>query len=160
MALSIIRRKNVSVQKGVTKTLSQKISEHLLDRIDLHIKVASVNYEELSKYEVTSESSDDIRERVRNVRKTQEKRFDDLKEINCNAQMPGKMVREVCRLDTTGAMILKKTMEKLQISTCAYDRILKVVRKVSDMDVSVEKHKEHVAQTIQYRQLNREGRLG
>jgi magnesium chelatase family protein len=146
--------------EGIRKRYLNKISGPLLDRIDLHVEVTPVSYEELSKYEITSESSADIRERVLTARKIQQKRFEKLNKIHCNAQMPGKMVREVCRLDNTGTAILKKAMEKLQLSARAYDRILKVARTAADMDGSDRIRTEHVAQAIQYRQLDREGWLG
>jgi magnesium chelatase family protein len=146
--------------EGVRKRYLNKISGPLLDRIDLHVEVTPVSYEELSKYEITSESSADIRDRVLTARKIQQKRFEKLNKIHCNAQMPGKMVREVCRLDNTGTAILKKAMEKLQLSARAYDRILKVARTAADMDGSDRIFTEHVAQAIQYRQLDREGWLG
>jgi magnesium chelatase family protein len=131
-----------------------------LDRIDLHVEVTPVSYDELSKFENTSESSADIRQRVLTARKIQEKRFEAFKELHCNAQMPGKLVREVCRLDTASMNLLKKAMEKLQLSARAYDRILKVARTAADMDGSEKILTEHVAQAIQYRQLDREGWLG
>ena len=146
--------------EGVRKRYLNKISGPLLDRIDLHVEVTPVSYEELSKYEITSESSADIRARVLTARKLQEQRFEKFKELHCNAQMPGKMVREVCRLDQTGMVLLKKAMEKLQLSARAYDRILKVARTAADMDGSEKILTEHVAQAIQYRQLDREGWLG
>jgi magnesium chelatase family protein len=146
--------------EGVRKRYLNKISGPLLDRIDLHVEVTPVSYEELSKYEITSESSADIRARVLTARKIQEKRFEKYKELHCNALMPGKMVREVCRLDEAGTAILKKAMEKLQLSARAYDRILKVARTAADMDGSERILTEHVAQAIQYRQLDREGWLG
>ena len=74
--------------------------------------------------------------------------------------MPGKMVREVCRLDTTGTAILKKAMDKLQLSARAYDRILKVARTTADMDEAERIKTKHVAKAIQYWQLDREGWLG
>ena len=146
--------------EGIRKRYLNKISGPLLDRIDLHVEVTPVSYEELSKYEITSESSGDIRTRVLNARKIQQVRFEKHNYLHCNAQMPGKMVREVCRLDTTGTAILKKAMEKLQLSARAYDRILKVARTAADMDGSENIRTEHVAQAIQYRQLDREGWLG
>jgi len=74
--------------------------------------------------------------------------------------MPGKMVREVCQLNDAGMTLLKKAMEKLQLSARAYDRILKVARTAADMDGVESIQTEHVAQAIQYRQLDREGWLG
>ena len=146
--------------EGVRKRYLNKISGPLLDRIDLHVEVTPVSYEELSKYEITSESSADIRTRVLTARQIQEKRFEKYKELHCNAQMPGKMVRDVCRLDSAGMMLLKKAMEKLQLSARAYDRILKVAQTAADMEGSERILTEHMAQAIQYRQLDREGWFG
>jgi len=146
--------------EGIRKRYLNKISGPLLDRIDLHVEVTPVSYEELSKYEITSESSADIRERVLMARKIQEKRFEKYKELHCNALMPGKMVREVCQLDNAGTTLLETAMEKLQLSARAYDRILKVARTAADMDGSESIMIEHLAQAIQYRHLDREGLLG
>jgi magnesium chelatase family protein len=146
--------------EGVRKRYLNKISGPLLDRIDLHVEVTPVSYEELSKYEIQSESSEAIRDRVLKAREIQQQRFVSLNKIHCNAQMPSRMVRETCRLDSTGTQILKKAMEKLQLSARAFDRILKVSRTAADMDGSRDIRTEHVAQAIQYRQLDREGWLG
>ena len=146
--------------EGIRKRYLNKISGPFLDRIDLHVEVTPVSYEELSKYEITSEHSADIRKRVLGAREIQGVRFRKLKGLYCNAQMPGKMVREVCQLDPAGTQLLKAAMEKLQLSARAFDRILKVARTAADMDGSENIRTEHVAQAIQYRQLDREGWLG
>ena len=74
--------------------------------------------------------------------------------------MPGRMVREVCQLNTAGVNLLKKAMEKLQLSARAYDRILKVARTAADLAGSPDIKIEHLAEAIQYRSLDREGWAG
>lgn len=136
-----------------------KISGPLLDRIDLHIEVHKVSYEELSG-RAKGESSAEIRKRVVAAREIQSKRFLGMKGVYCNAQMSTRMVRKVCKLDDTGSGILKKAITSLGLSARAYDRILKVSRTIADLDKSEEIKSNHIAEAIQYRSLDREGWLG
>lgn len=145
---------------GVVKKYLTKISGPLLDRIDLHVEVTPVSYDELASAEFKSETSTSVRERVAKAREIQHKRFADHKDIYCNAQMPSRMVREVCELTTAGSTLLKKAMEKLQLSARAYDRILKVARTGADLAGSEDIKIEHLAEAIQYRSLDREGWAG
>jgi len=131
-----------------------------LDRIDLHVEVTPVSYEELSSTKRGSETSEDITKRVITARNVQEKRFDERKNVFCNAQMPSNMVRQVCDLDEEGRDLLKKAMERLQLSARAYDRILKVARTAADLDGSEKIEIAHLAEAIQYRSLDREGWAG
>ena len=82
----------------VVKRYLNKISGPLLDRIDLHVEVTPVSYEELAKYEKPQEQSIDIAQRVIEARKIQVERFKEQPNIYCNAQMPSRMVREVCQV--------------------------------------------------------------
>ena len=100
--------KECSCGPGVVKRYLNKISGPLLDRIDLHVEVTPVSYDELSNYNVQEESSKDIAERVVKARTIQIERFKDFKNINCNAQMPSRMVREVCQLSAPGLSLLKR----------------------------------------------------
>lgn len=145
---------------GVVKKYLSKISGPLLDRIDLHVEVTPVSYEELSATEHKSECSATIRERVKIARNIQELRFADYKNINANAQMPSRMVRDVCILDKGSQTLLKTAMTKLQLSARAYDRILKVARTGADLAGSADIKMEHLAEAIQYRSLDREGWAG
>ena len=145
---------------GVVKRYLNKISGPLLDRIDLHVEVTPVSYDELAKYEVKEESSLSISERVERAREFQKSRFDDHPNINSNAQMPSQMVRDVCKIDTAGTNLLKKAMERLQLSARAYDRILKVARTAADLNGKENILMEHLAEAIQYRSLDREGWAG
>ena len=145
---------------GAVKRYLNKISGPLLDRIDLHVEVTPVSYEELSRYDVQEESSKTIAERVTKSREIQTERFKDHKNINCNAQMPSRMVREICKIDVAGRTLLKKAMERLQLSARAYDRILKVARTGADLAGSKDIRMEDLAQAINYRSLDREGWAG
>jgi len=152
--------KDCACGPGVVKRYLNKISGPLLDRIDLHVEVTPVSYEELASQEYKSESSEDITARVISAREIQQKRFEDYKDIYCNAQMPSRMVRDVCELNTAGVTLLKTAMNRLQLSARAYDRILKVARTAADLAGADTIKIEHLAEAIQYRSLDREGWSG
>ena len=145
---------------GVVKRYVSKISGPLLDRIDLHVEVTPVSYEELTNSKRQELNSRDIRARVLNARQVQAERFKDMPDVYCNAQMPGRMVHEVCKLDAAGLTLLKTAMERLQLSARAYDRILKVARTAADLAGSTEIRIEDLAEAIHYRSLDREGWAG
>lgn len=145
---------------GVVKRYLSKISGPLLDRIDLHVEVVPVSYDELADLRPQKETSKDIAERVILARKIQEERFKPYKDIYCNAQMPSNLVRQVCTLTTAGTTLLKTAMQKLQLSARAYDRILKVARTAADLAGSPEIKIEHLAEAVHYRSLDREGWAG
>ena len=132
-----------------------RISGPLLDRIDIHIEVPAVKYNDLSG-EAKGESSVKIRERVIRARKIQLKRFSNLKNIYNNGDMSSKEVRQFCNIDSTGADLLKMAMTKLGLSARAYDRILKVSRTIADLDESENILPQHISEAIQYRSLDRE----
>ncbi|MFN7833539.1 MAG: YifB family Mg chelatase-like AAA ATPase, partial [Bacteroidota bacterium] len=148
---------------GVVKRYVSKISGPLLDRIDLHVEVTPVKIEELTSMSAPERpklGSEEIRARVLQARAVQAERFKDLKDVYCNAQMPGRMVREVCKLTTEGLTLLKTAMERLQLSARAYDRILKVARTAADLGGSADIRIEDLSEAIHYRSLDREGWAG
>lgn len=136
-----------------------KISGPLLDRIDLHIEVSPVPFENLSDKR-PAESSAAIRERVRMARERQHKRYESVIDVHYNAQMSTRLIREFCALDESSLYLLKSAMERLNLSARAYDRILKVARTIADLDGSDQIAPMHIAEAIQYRSLDREGWLG
>lgn len=144
---------------GVVQKYLSKVSGPLLDRIDLHVEVTPVNFNELASDRKAEESSI-IRERVIKAREIQSERFADRTEVYCNAQMSPKTVRDICKITDAGLTLLKKAMEKLGLSARAYDRILKVARTIADLDGSEEIKIEHLAEAIHYRSLDREGWAG
>ena len=134
-----------------------RISAPLLDRIDLHIEVPAVKYQELTDTQ-DAESSAAIRQRVENARAIQRDRFcagGGNPKIFCNAQMPNKMVREFCILDKEAGELVRLAIAELALSARAYDKILKVSRTISDLAQSPIIRSEHVAEAIQYRSLDR-----
>jgi magnesium chelatase family protein len=138
----------------VQKYLS-KVSGPLLDRIDIHIEVTPVNFDQLADTR-KAERSEKIRERVIKARAIQSARFEGNPSIYSNAQMSSTQVRELCQISNVGQTLLKTAMNKLQLSARAYDRILKVARTISDLAGSEEIKTEHLAEAIQYRSLDRE----
>ena len=132
-----------------------KISGPLLDRIDLHVEVAAVKYNDLTSKK-TGEYSKDIRERVINARKLQEDRF--LKDDNVfkNADMTSNNIKLFCELDSAGQELLKIAMSKLGLSARAYDKILKVSRTIADLSFEENIKTDHLAEAIQYRSLDRQ----
>ncbi len=144
---------------GVVQRYLSKISGPLLDRIDLHVEVVPVSFDEMTANRKV-ETSDQIRERVVHARDIQSNRFKDNKNIYCNAMMPSNMVKKVCSIDDTGRTLLKTAMERLGLSARAYDRILKVSRTIADLASSENIKPEHLAEAIQYRSLDREGWAG
>ena len=136
-----------------------KVSGPLLDRIDLHVEVTPVAFNELSSQK-KSEDSSSVRERVLKAREIQEKRYEQLDGVYCNAQMSSKTLKEICVINSVGQTLLKTAMERLNLSARAYDRILKVSRTIADLADSDEIKPEHLAEAIQYRSLDREGWAG
>jgi magnesium chelatase family protein len=144
---------------GVVQKYLNKISGPLLDRIDLHVEVTPVSFNELSKQK-TSEKSESVRARVVKAREIQSERFKENSGVYCNAQISAKQLPVYCRIPEQGNQLLKNAMEKLGLSARAYDRILKVSRTIADLDNSEEIRTEHLAEAIQYRSLDREGWAG
>ena len=144
---------------GAVGKYLNKISGPLLDRIDLHVEVTPVPFSELSSKQ-TYEKSEVIRERVMKAREIQSERYKDSAGTYSNAQMSSNQLREICVLDGPSANLLKKAMEKLNLSARAYDRILKVSRTIADLAGEPNIRPEHVAEAIQYRSLDREGWSG
>lgn len=144
---------------AVVQRYLSRISGPLLDRIDLHVEVTPVAFDELSAARST-EKSKDIRERVIRARKVQAQRFIDYPDIHNNAQMSTPIVRQVCAIDSSGKQLLQTAMERLGLSARAYDRILKVARTIADMDGSEHIESQHLAEAIHFRGLDREDWAG
>lgn len=144
---------------GVVQRYLSKVSGPLLDRIDLHVEVVPVSFDEMTGQR-KSETSTQIRERVVKARQIQSDRFKDQQNIYCNAMMSSNMVKDICQINDAGRALLKTAMERLGLSARAYDRILKVSRTIADLAASPEIKIEHLAEAIQYRSLDRDGWAG
>ena len=128
----------------------------MLDRIDLHVEVTPVAFNELTS-DLQFEKSKTIRERVIKAREIQVIRYVGNEGVYANAQMSSRQLKEICQLNSAGTHLLKTAMEKLNLSARAYDRILKVSRTIADLSSSGDIRPEHLAEAIQYRSLDREG---
>ena len=144
---------------GAVQRYLNKISGPLLDRIDLHVEVTPVSFDQIASTRRT-EGSQQIRERVIKAREIQTARFDGQSGVYCNAMMPSQMVKELCQIGDAGKALLKTAMERLGLSARAYDRILKVSRTIADLSASDDIKIEHLAEAIQYRSLDRESWAG
>ena len=130
-----------------------RISGPLLDRVDLHVEVPPVEFEQLtSKHD--SECSADIRARVNAARAIQIKRFEGTG-ITCNARIPGGQLQQWCALTDAAQALLKNAFDRMGLSARAYDRLVKVARTIADLDRAECIDTQHVAEAIQYRSLDR-----
>ncbi|HEY6974787.1 MAG TPA: YifB family Mg chelatase-like AAA ATPase [Chitinophagaceae bacterium] len=152
--------KECTCPPGAVQKYLNKISGPLLDRIDLHVEVTPVLFCELSNTNSKGELSSSIRERVIKAREIQTERYKNSPGMYSNAQMSSKQLREICAINTVGEALLKRAMERLNLSARAYDRILKVSRTIADLGKSSDIKAEHLAEAIQYRSLDREGWAG
>ncbi len=140
---------------GVVQRYLSRISGPLLDRIDLHVEVTPISFEEMTGSNL-HECSEQIRARVIDARQLQMERFKQNPSIHANAMMNAQQVKKICQLDHVSQALLKKAMEKLGLSARAYDRILKVARTIADLGDAPTIRPEHIAEAIQYRSLDRE----
>lgn len=137
---------------SVSRYLS-RISGPLLDRLDLHVEVPPVNFEELSseeKYECSAE----IKKRVDAARKIQNDRYKGLN-ISCNARVTSDRLNDFCQMTDSARNLLKLAFDKIGLSARAYDRVLKVARTIADIDKSDVIGSTHIAEAVQYRSLDR-----
>ncbi|MBD2714284.1 YifB family Mg chelatase-like AAA ATPase [Microvirga sp. STR05] len=144
---------------GVVQRYLNKVSGPLLDRIDLHVEVTPVTFDQMTEMR-KAESSQEIQLRVDQARQVQARRFTDFPDIHSNAMMPPQMVKDICQINEAGRTLLKTAMERLGLSARAYDRILKVARTIADLGGADAIRIEHLAEAIQYRSLDREGWAG
>ena len=127
----------------------EKISGPLLDRIDLHVNVPSVEYEAMRRKSVP-ESSADVKLRVDAARAIQSKRFS-ATNVTCNAHMTPAQIAQFCPLDTAGEKMMKNAFDRMGLTARSHDRILRVARTIADLDGAENIEAMHLAEAIQYR---------
>ncbi len=144
---------------GAVQKYLNRISGPLLDRIDIHIEIVPVPFEKISD-NTPAEHSTAIRKRVIKARRIQAERFKKFPGTYCNAQMTSKMLHLFASPDAAGLQLLRTAMDRLSLSARAYDRILKVSRTIADLDASPHVLPVHLAEAINYRNLDREAWAG
>lgn len=147
--------KECTCSPGLVQRYLNKISGPLLDRIDLHVEIVPVPFEDISSAK-ESEHSSVIRERVIAARNIQEERFKDEAGVHCNAQMTPRLITKYASIDEQSMALLKTAMNRFNLSARAYDRILKVARTIADLDASRNIESRHIAEAISYRTLDRD----
>ncbi len=138
---------------GSASRYVNRVSGPLLDRIDIHIEVPPVNFDELSAT-AKAESSAEIKKRVNSAREIQQRRLQGTGAA-CNAKMSAAQTKEFCRLTPQASLMLKAAFEKLALSARAYDKILRVARTVADLDNCEIIDTAHISRAIQFRSLDR-----
>jgi magnesium chelatase family protein len=151
--------KNCTCSSVTVKKYLNRVSGPLLDRIDIHIEVVPVPFKQLAELK-DAEASKVIRQRVIEGARIQENRFAGIKGVYTNSQMSTPMLRKYCPLGSDSQAILKNAMDKLGLSARAYDRILKVSRTIADLEGCQHIEASHVAEAVNYRNLDREGWAG
>lgn len=141
-------------QPGAVSKYLSRISGPLMDRIDLQIEILPVPFDDLTQAPV-GESSAQIRQRVVEARKVQQRRFEGHTGIHCNAQMTPALLRQCVQLSAESHKILRRAMDKFDMSARAYERILKVARTIADLEGSADVLPHHVNEAISYRALDR-----
>ncbi len=137
---------------AVAKYLS-RVSGPMLDRIDIHIEVPPVDFENLTSDEKI-ETSEQIRTRVNKAREIQTQRYKEIG-VTCNASIPSHVLNKICPLTQKAQSILQKAFEAMGLSARGYDKILKISRTIADLDGSQTIDVQHIAEAVQYRSLDR-----
>ena len=139
---------------GMVQKYLNRISGPLLDRIDIQVEILPVPFEEIASLK-KGESSESIRSRVITARQIQLRRFQNEKNVYCNAMMNSRMINKYARPDEEGMKRLEAAMTRFDLSARAYDRILKVARTIADLDGSEAVLTRHITEAIGYRNLDR-----
>ncbi len=145
--------KQCTCSRGIIDKYLSRVSGPLLDRMDIQVEVPSLSFDELSE-KMLAEPSEKIRERVINAREIMQKRYKGTG-ISANGDLTPAMIRRYCVLDDEAGEVMKNAFERMGLSARGYDRILRVARTVADMHASETIRREHVAQAVQLRNLDK-----
>ena len=147
------QEKKCSCKPEQIKKYINRVSGPLLDRIDIQMEVNQIKYSQLEKKEKI-ETSRNIKNRVNQARKIQLQRYQKY-HIFSNSELTPQLIEKFCELDTKSKQMLEVAFDRLGLSARAYNRILKVARTIADLGASEKIEKQHLAEAIQYRNLDR-----
>jgi magnesium chelatase family protein len=131
-----------------------RLSGPLLDRIDIHVDVPALSYEELSDHRPTGPTTAEVRNIVQTARNRQRARYG--KAFACNAHLDSKAIRQHCALTDSAKALLEQAINQLGFSARAYDKVLRLARTLADLEPAETIADHHVAEAIQYRSLDRQ----
>jgi magnesium chelatase family protein len=147
-------RKECRCSMGEVQRYMARLSGPLLDRIDLHVDVPALSFDELADSHPARPTTEEARESVQQARDRQRHRYDG--RFHCNAHLDSKALRTHCQPAESAVGLLQQAIDRLGFSARAYDKILRVARTLADLEESAAIKDQHVAEAIQYRSLDRD----
>lgn len=148
------KKRNCTCSPREIQNYRSKVSGPLMDRIDIQVDVPAIEYDDLSSVK-KGETSAEVRKRVNKARGIQNERYRDIKGINSNSQLTAGLLNDYCRLDSKADSLLKAAFDTLGLSARAHSKILKVARTIADLAGEESIKAEHIAEAIQYRNMDR-----
>ncbi|MBX3177712.1 MAG: YifB family Mg chelatase-like AAA ATPase [Candidatus Hydrogenedentes bacterium] len=138
---------------GEIQRYMSRLSGPLLDRIDIHVDVPALSYDEISDKRPSGPTSAEVRAEVQEARDRQRARYDG--RFTCNAHLDSKAVRETCNMESGAEKLLQSAMDQFGFSARAYDKVLRVARTIADLSISDTISESHIGEAVQYRSLDR-----
>ena len=138
---------------GEIQRYINRLSGPLLDRIDIHVEVPALSYEEIAGANVSGPTTAEVRETVQQARIVQQERYQGT--FQCNAHLDSRTTRAHCKMSSGAEMLLKSAIETLGFSARAYDKLLRIARTLADLEGVEHIEDKHIAESIQYRSLDR-----
>ena len=147
-------RRQCRCSQGEIQRYMSRLSGPLLDRIDLHVDVPALSYEDITDTKKSGPTSAEVRAQVQAARDLQRNRYNG--SFACNAHIEAASVRDYCTLENGADKLLQTAIDQLGFSARAYDKVLRVARTLADLDQTEKITEPHVAEAIQYRSLDRQ----